>query len=292
MDRSQTRSLRMSTDSNAKIFSMVGGCRRSGRWLVPAKTNMMTLFGHAVIDLRDARTSADELEFTCLSVFANITFIVPEGAEIRPSGMAILGSSKSTVPISGGSCDLPPISAEATTIIGRLRIRTTEEVPDHDLSRRQRRRQLKIQDGSIADDPPEATASPALVISDPEPQMSEPGAPRDLSPELAIIPPEAMTPKADLSSPITAFQPSPAEDQSLIHDVDVPASIEGTMLESEPQSDSDTASVANALQTPSDNQDPDDNADNQAPPEVASDGGPAVDSATATTNADLSTADA
>jgi hypothetical protein len=133
----------MSTDSNAKIFSVIGGCRRSGRWLVPAQTNMMTLLGRAVIDLRDASSSAEELEFTCLSVFGNITFIVPEGAEVRPSGMAILGSSKSTVPISGAACDLPPISVEATTIIGRLSIRTTEEVPDHDLSRRKRRCQTR-----------------------------------------------------------------------------------------------------------------------------------------------------
>ena len=43
---------------------------------------MMTLLGRAVIDLHDASSSAEELEFTCLSVFANITFTVHENAEV------------------------------------------------------------------------------------------------------------------------------------------------------------------------------------------------------------------
>ena len=91
---------------------------------------MTTLFGRAVIDLRQARTSAEELEFTCMSVFANITFLVPEGAEVRPSGMAILGSSKCMVPESDQPSALPAMSVDATTIFGRLRIRTTDEELD------------------------------------------------------------------------------------------------------------------------------------------------------------------
>nr|WHW29328.1 hypothetical protein [uncultured bacterium] len=120
----------MSIESNAKIVSVVGGCRRSGRWIVPAETNMMTLFGRAVIDLREADTTAEQLEFTCFSVFANITFLVPEGAEVRPSGMAILGSSRSVVPTSDVVCHLPPMSVDATTIFGRIRIRTTDHDPE------------------------------------------------------------------------------------------------------------------------------------------------------------------
>lgn len=239
----------MSTDSNAKIFSVIGGCGRSGRWLVPEKTNMMTLFGRAVIDLRDARTNAEELEFTCLSVFANITFIVPEGAEIRPSGMAIFGSSRSTVPTSGAPCDLPPISIEATTVIGRLRIRTTEEVPDHDLSRRKRRRQSKTR-GSVAStqtvaDVPAIVEQPTSVASAPPAGIADAEPPRETGPEVATTPREAMTPKADLSRPITAFQPVPAEDRSPVHGVAVPPSIEGTMLDPDAASPDPSAAAAN-----------------------------------------------
>jgi len=91
---------------------------------------MVTLFGRAAIDLREAHTSAEQLEFSCLSISANITFLAPEGAEVRPSGIASLGSSKSTVPVSDTACHLPPMSVDSTTIFGRIRIRTTDLDPE------------------------------------------------------------------------------------------------------------------------------------------------------------------
>jgi len=187
----------MSKDSNAKIFSVVGGCRRSGRWLVPAKTKMMTLFGRAVIDLRHAQTAAEEIEFTCLSVFANITFLVPEGAEVRPSGLAIFGSSRSTVPLSDTTCELPPMSIDATTVFGRLRVRTTEVDPDGKPSRRSSRKQRK------AAGPVEAVAT--VVATNPD----TPDGVDTLDVAAAAAPPPAARPEpkpsTDLSAPITAF---------------------------------------------------------------------------------------
>jgi len=186
----------MSKDSNAKIFSVVGGCRRSGRWLVPAKTKMMTLFGRAVIDLRHAQTAAEEIEFTCLSVFANITFLVPEGAEVRPSGLAIFGSSRSTVPLSDTPCELPPMSIDATTVFGRLRVRTTEEDPEHEPRKRRSRGRRK-------------TAAPVEAVA--TVASAEPDTPGvdTLDVSAAAAPPPAAKPEpkpsTDLSAPITAF---------------------------------------------------------------------------------------
>ena len=64
-----------------------------------------------MIDLRQARTSAEELSFTCISIFTKITFLVPE-------------SDQASV--------LPPISVDAMTICGRLRFRTTDEGLDEE----------------------------------------------------------------------------------------------------------------------------------------------------------------
>jgi hypothetical protein len=50
-----------------------------------------------------------------------------------------------------------------------------------------------------------------------------------------------MTPNADLSSPIKAFEPASTETLSPIHEVAVPASIEGTMLDPELPDDSAAA---------------------------------------------------
>ncbi len=189
----------MSKDSNAKIFSVVGGCRRSGRWLVPGETKMMTLFGRAVIDLRHAQTSAEEIEFTCLSVFANITFLVPEGAEVRPSGLAIFGSSRSTVPLSNTPCELPPMSIDATTVFGRLRVRTTEQDPEEKPPRRGARRRRKA-----------ALQAEAQVTSPVAPAQETPAGVDTLDVAATAAAPTPAPepkpqPKTDLSSPITAF---------------------------------------------------------------------------------------
>ena len=141
-----------------------------------------------------------------------------------------------------------PISVEATTIIGRLRIRTTEEVPDHDLSRRNRRnrrRQNKTRANaaSTVAHVPAIAEKPAAVVSTPAAGFADTEPPPETVPEVATTLPEAMTPNVDLSSPIKAFEPAPAESLSPIHRVAVPASIEGTMLD--PESPDDSAAAPN-----------------------------------------------
>jgi hypothetical protein len=232
----------MSTESNAKIFSVIGGCRRSGRWLVPHETAMLTLFGRAVIDLRQARTTAEELEFTCTSVFANVTFIVPEGAEVRPSGMAIFGSSKSVVPVSEVACELPSMAIEATTVFGRLRIRTTEEAPIEDETRRQRRRRRKAEARRQVQGEPAAIADGTPAAGATQPAAAPLFVPVDTSqfgrPD-PVLGPEAFAPAAppkDLSSPIEAFGEPPEPERSPLTAADVPGSLAGTVLDDEPTS--------------------------------------------------------
>ena len=259
----------MSKDSNAKIFSVIGGCRRSGRWLVPAKTEMMTFFGRVVIDLRQAQTSAEELEFTCTSAFANITFIVPEGAEVRPSGMAVLGSSKCIVPVTSTPCHLPPISVDATTILGRLRVRTTDRDPDDNQGRRwfRRKRSATPAAGSVSSpslEPSEpggveprgfsspsttavspATASPFTADAPATASaVFSPDAPATATPFTPDAPPSP-DPASDAETPETpetqAFSPpvpprddaEVAAERSPLENVEVPESLEGTVAEAE-----------------------------------------------------------
>lgn len=206
----------MSKDANAKIFSIIGSGSRSGRWLVPARTNMKTLFGRAVIDLRDAQSSAEEIEFTCLSILANVTFIVPEGAEVRPSGMAIFGSSRSTVPLSDKECDLPAISVDATTIFGRLRIRTTELDPAKE-AKKARKAERKKAPAPVAAEP----APAAAPVAEPAPAEA---ADSDSAESPADDTPKAEAP-TDLSAPIELFDPD--GDTSPMEGVEVPDTVEG-----------------------------------------------------------------
>ncbi|MEM7286291.1 MAG: hypothetical protein AAF480_08075 [Actinomycetota bacterium] len=200
----------MSTEANAQIISVIGGCRRAGRWLVPAKTKVMTFFGRATIDLRQAQTTADELAFDCMSAFASITFIVPEGAEIRPSGMAILASARSEVPVEVGGSHLPKIAIDAVTLFGRFRIVTGEalEADEHAAE------QTAARVGSdLADTAPvEAFRPPVEPFRPPvephRPQVEDPASQR----------------RSDI-----------ADERSPIHDVTVPDSPAAVSLDDRPE---------------------------------------------------------
>lgn len=208
----------MSTEANAQIISVIGGCRRAGRWLVPSKTKVMTFFGRATIDLREAETTADELTFECMSAFASITFIVPEGAEIRPSGMAVLASARSDVPVQVGGSHLPKIAIDAITLLGRFRIITGEA--------------LEIEKGNKVE---EVVAKVDLADT-----------PADNAPVAAFVPP-AHTPAPDpapfvppaVTAPEPAVEPVPqrADDdteRSPIHEVSVPDSPAAMALDDRP----------------------------------------------------------
>ncbi|MFV1991987.1 MAG: LiaF domain-containing protein, partial [Acidimicrobiales bacterium] len=107
---------------DARIVSVIGGCRRQNRWRVAEDTSVMTLFGRCILDLREAECEAATIDISVLNVFANVTIIVPEGSDVRPSGMALLGSSSCLVPVSDKASPLPPIDVDGMTVFGRLRI--------------------------------------------------------------------------------------------------------------------------------------------------------------------------
>ncbi len=263
----------MNPDSDAKIFSAIGRCGRSGRWLVPERTSMLTLFGSAVVDLRDARATAEAIEFTCTSVFATVTFIVPEGAEIRPSGIAVFGSARSTVPLTDEACHLPSMAIDAVTIFGRLRIRTTEEAPEETRRGRwrERRRAKSIAAAPSAEiEPPEVRErTPPATPVDPVPSpVSETPAPvvEDAAPPAGVDPLDSR--EVDLSAPIAAFSEpddTDLDDTSPLHDVEVPSSMDNTILdESEPS----TSSVDEVAET---------SADSPEDAEAADEGDPVLD---------------
>ena len=211
----------MSTEANAQIISVIGGCRRAGRWLVPSKTKVMTFFGRATIDLREAQTSADELAFDCMSAFASITFIVPEGAEVRPSGVAILASARSDVPVEVGGCHLPRIAIDAVTLFGRFRVVTGEalEAEQNDEA------QVAGAGADLADTPRVTADVPAFVPpSDPAPYVPT----SDPAPYVPASDPAPFVPPGDASDENTETERSP------IHDVSVPDSPAAMTLDERP----------------------------------------------------------
>jgi len=105
-------------------MAVLGACRRQGRWEVSARTSALVIFGHCHIDFREAYADP-ELENMKLSVFClfgNATFLMPEGAHVRPSVVSLLASTGFDVPPSDAESSLPTIVLESTTLFGRCRV--------------------------------------------------------------------------------------------------------------------------------------------------------------------------
>jgi hypothetical protein len=74
-----------------KQTSVFGDVRRSGPWLVPAQGSWHTVFGDVVLDLREARIPAVELQLRAGSVFGDIDLLVPEGVDVEVRARTVLG---------------------------------------------------------------------------------------------------------------------------------------------------------------------------------------------------------
>ena len=113
--------------TETKVFSILGGTKRRDRWRVAQDTSILTVFGRTYLDLRQAGASEDLLDISIFTVFGSVTIVMPEGTDVRPSDGSFLASSSCVVPASNSASHLPPIDIDATTILGRLRIRIANE---------------------------------------------------------------------------------------------------------------------------------------------------------------------
>ncbi|MEM7036579.1 MAG: hypothetical protein AAF570_06315 [Bacteroidota bacterium] len=117
----------------AKTLAILGRNRRTGRWRLAKSSSVLAVFGSCLLDMRHSfAEDDDELKMTVLTVCGSARILLPEGAEVRPSGTAVLASSIVDVPEHDDPADLPTLEIEWLSILGRLRIVTdrAEELED------------------------------------------------------------------------------------------------------------------------------------------------------------------
>jgi hypothetical protein len=73
------------------IVAIFGGAVRKGRWRVPPTSTVVTVFGGADIDLRDAILPGREVTLRAVSVFGGMSVTVPPEMRVIDSGVAIFG---------------------------------------------------------------------------------------------------------------------------------------------------------------------------------------------------------
>jgi Cell wall-active antibiotics response 4TMS YvqF len=75
----------------SRIIAVFSGASRKGAWRVPPTSQVVTVFGGANIDLRDAILPGREITIRAVSVFAGLSITVPPETRVIDSGVAIFG---------------------------------------------------------------------------------------------------------------------------------------------------------------------------------------------------------
>lgn len=107
-----------------RIVSVFGGNKRRNRWLLASDTTVFNVCGRSILDLRLAETRSDRVEMTVLAVLGSVMVVVPEGSDVRLSGSSFLASSDCLVEHTGEASHLPPIMVTATTVLGRMIVKS------------------------------------------------------------------------------------------------------------------------------------------------------------------------
>ena len=75
----------------SRIIAVFGGATRKGAWRVPPSSTVVTVFGGADLDLRDAILPGQEIMIRAVSVFGGLSITVPPEMRVVDSGVAICG---------------------------------------------------------------------------------------------------------------------------------------------------------------------------------------------------------
>ena len=109
------------------VRSVFGSSRRNARWHLTDELDILTACGRATFDLREVETTGGEVvEVTATCVLGSISFIVPRGTVVVLDGTSFLASARSDVS-SIGNPNLPRIEITATTVLGAVRVYSTDD---------------------------------------------------------------------------------------------------------------------------------------------------------------------
>jgi hypothetical protein len=109
---------------DGRIIAIFGGASRKGAWRVPATSTVVTVFGGADIDLRDAILPGREITIKAVSVFGGLSITVPPDMRVIDSGVAIFGGRD----VSGNSAeserpDSPVLRLEGACVFGGIAVK-------------------------------------------------------------------------------------------------------------------------------------------------------------------------
>jgi hypothetical protein len=103
-----------------RITAILSEEKRTGRWDVPHRLDVMSVFGAATLDFSEADVRSAEVVISGAVVLGQLTIIVPEGADVRLETSAnVLGERKSKMrePVVPGG---PVFRVRSLVVLGEI----------------------------------------------------------------------------------------------------------------------------------------------------------------------------
>jgi hypothetical protein len=125
--------------------AILGGFTRKGDWVVPKEFTAFMFMGGGEIDMRDARFADREVSIHIVAIMGGCEVIVPEDANIRVTGVGIMGAFDHSGS-GGGTPDGPVITINGVAFMGGVDVKrkpTTEAMRDARQRRLDARREYR-----------------------------------------------------------------------------------------------------------------------------------------------------
>ena len=119
-----------------RIVAIFGGATRKGAWHAEPVISVLTVFGGAELDFRDAILPGKEIILRATSVFGGVQVIVPPEMRVVDNGIAILGGREITgEPRRGGQSRRPGARVEGACVLGGIEVKRKSRKPSKALKR-------------------------------------------------------------------------------------------------------------------------------------------------------------
>jgi len=112
-----------------RVWAVMGGSERSGRWRVPRRLGMVNVMGGGKLDLSEAELASNVVEITVVSIMGGAEILIPEGVNLEVVETSIMGGN-----------DVRPPAAPAPPGAPTIRLRLISIMGGNEVRRRRRRR--------------------------------------------------------------------------------------------------------------------------------------------------------
>ncbi|HXW88607.1 MAG TPA: DUF1707 domain-containing protein [Streptosporangiaceae bacterium] len=118
-----------------RIVAIFGGATRKGAWHPEPVIDVLTVFGGAELDFRDAVLPGNEITLRATSVLGGVEVTVPPEMRVIDNGSAILGGREIRGGPESGGPDSPVLRIEGICVLGGIEVRRKQRRGERPASR-------------------------------------------------------------------------------------------------------------------------------------------------------------